>query len=238
MGFKSLNDFNATKYAGKFVLDNDGDQAKAIFLYRNESEVLVGDVHYIRSADYSGYVHCLGRGCPACAKGIRRQTKVFIPMYLMDKDEIVFWDRPQKFIPQFQFDVLKACPDPCNYVFTVTRHGVHGSIDTRYSLEATNRSNLSYDEIMSKYNYTFPDFYENICKEVDYTTMNRWLTSGSNGSYGVNGSSLPVYNATPRVSTSPSAVQQSLDSIPSMPVSEAIDADEDDGSEINGVVPF
>ena len=81
MGFKSVTSYNEEKFNGLFLLRNDGDSADVIFLDRNIDDVLVADTHYVKSADYSGYVHCCGKGCPACAKGIRIQTKLFIPLY-------------------------------------------------------------------------------------------------------------------------------------------------------------
>mgnify|MGYP007065811507 CR=1 FL=1 len=81
MAFKSMKTYNDERYHGFFLLRNDGDFADVIFLYQNIEDVLVADVHYIKSAKKSGYVHCCGEGCPACAKGIRVQTKLFIPVY-------------------------------------------------------------------------------------------------------------------------------------------------------------
>lgn len=60
MGFKSIEQFNEERYGNKFILPNDGDFADVIFLYKSAKEVLVADAHYVKSADYSGYVHCNG----------------------------------------------------------------------------------------------------------------------------------------------------------------------------------
>ena len=91
MAFKKVNDYNQEKFGGLFLLRNNGDYADVIFMYRSVDDVLVADTHYIKSADYSGYVHCQGRNCPACAKGIRVQTKLFIPMYNITDNELQFW---------------------------------------------------------------------------------------------------------------------------------------------------
>lgn len=231
MAFKSVNDYQEAKYAGKFVLQNNGDHESVVFLYRDESEVLVGEgVHYIKSNDYNGYVHCLGRGCPACSKGLRPQTKVFIPLYLPAQDKIVFWERTQKFLPQLHQDVFKAYPDPCNYVFVVTRNGEPGSLDTRYHLEPKYKFSKSYDEVLAHFNYKFPDFYENICKSVDYDTLSEWVNSGPTRSTYGESAGLPEYKAIPRVSTTPSSLQQSLDSFDT--VSESISGDDDSDFDI------
>ena len=223
MGFKSIDDYNEAKYSGKFVLQNDGDSELAIFLYRDRHDVMVADAHYIKSSAYNGYVHCLDRNCPACAKGIRKQTKVFIPMYLPEKDTIVFWDRTHKFIPQLDHDLFAPYPEPVSFVFTIKRNGAAGDINTRYSISATAKNHVAYDEILGKFNYKFPDFFENICKSVDAYTLSNWLSSSNHAEPS---SDLPDYQITPRGGAS--ANNMGLDDLPDMPSSsEDIDGDPD-----------
>lgn len=61
MGFKSVKSYNDARYGGMFLLKNDGDYADVIFMYQDIEDVLVADTHYIKSPDYSGYVHCCGK---------------------------------------------------------------------------------------------------------------------------------------------------------------------------------
>ena len=94
MAFKTVNQFNKERgYENYFTLRNDGDTADVIFLYRSTDDVLVADAHYIKSENYAGYIHCCGRGCPACGKGISVRNKLFVPMYDLACNKIVFWDR-------------------------------------------------------------------------------------------------------------------------------------------------
>ena len=82
MAFKTVNNYNESRYGNTFLLRNDGDYADVIFLYSSEADVLVADAaHYVKSSEYSGYVHCCGAGCPACSQNIRVQSKLFIPLY-------------------------------------------------------------------------------------------------------------------------------------------------------------
>ena len=104
MAFKKMTDYNEERYGGKFILRNDGDFADVIFLYKSISDVLVADAHYIKSEKYNGYVHCCGVGCPACAKEIRVQNKLFIPLYNIQSREIEFWDRTVRFERQLISD--------------------------------------------------------------------------------------------------------------------------------------
>lgn len=200
MGFKKVADYNKEKYGGLFRLQNDQDYADVIFLYQSADDVLIGDVHYIKSGDYSGYVHCAGRGCPACAKNIRTQTKLFIPLYNVTDGEVQFFDRSNKFEPQLFSDVLSKFPNPSEYVFRITRHGVANSVDTKYSIIAVGTNSvLPYEQILNTNNIQFPDYYEHICKGVDVSTMNAWLNSANSAtSSAYNGGSMPSYTPTPR----------------------------------------
>lgn len=199
MAFKSVKQYNEEKYGGKFILQNDQDSADVIFLYQSVNDMLVADVHYIKSPDYNGYVHCNGRGCPACGKGIRVQTKLFIPLYNITAGEIQFWDRTTKFEPQFYSDVFSKFPNPSEYVFKVTRNGASGDINTRYAIQVLASNNVkSYADILLENKINFPDYYENICKNADAAILSTWLNASQNSSSG----DIPEYVPMPRVTPS------------------------------------
>lgn len=207
MAFKSVNQYNEERFGGLFLLRNDGDYADVIFLYQNVEDVLVADVHYIKSADYTGYVHCCERGCPACAKGIRTQTKLFIPLYNIQAQEIQFFDRSLRFEPQLQNDVFAKYPNPSEFVFRIQRHGAAGSVDTTYSITAIGRNTYkSYHQILAENNATMPAYYSHVCREVTHSELQNMLSDGSrtNGGYSANDDYAATYQATPR-GTAPQA---------------------------------
>ena len=228
MAFKSVREIKAQRNAGKFILENDGDTAFVIFLYRSQDEMLSGPTHYIKSNEYSGYVHCLEDNCPACAKGLRIQTKMFVPMFVLSindqpVNEIQFWDRTLKFEPVLSQAVFKNYPNPSGYIFKITRIGAHGSKDTRYNIMTVQVNDASFDQIMSDNNATFPDFYEMVCKSVDAATMDMWLASAAAANVASNtNSNIPAYVATPRVPVSTPALPNVLDEGVDVP------ADDDD----------
>ena len=204
MGFKKLSEYNEQKYEGRFILRDDGDSADVVILYRGIDDVVEVDSHYIKSADYNGYVCCTGRGCPACGKGIRIQPKLFIPVYDIKNDKVLFWDRTTRFEAQLNKEVLERYPNPSEYVFRITRNGAANSRETSYSIMAIARNTAyPYDEIMQKFGYTFPDFFENICKDYPEDKLASLLSSSnspaSRHSYG--SAELPDYAVTPRVNT-------------------------------------
>lgn len=198
--FKSVKTYNEERYGGKFILRDDKDFADVIFLYRSLDDVLIADTHYIKSDKYSGYVHCCGRGCPACAKGIRVQSKLFIPLYNVTDKEIQFWDRSTRFEMQLNSDIFSKFPNPSEYVFRITRNGAAGDINTTYSITPVMKSSQgSYDEILNQFNVKMPDHYETICRDISASELSSMLTNSSGTS---DYSDLPSYQVTPRGSSS------------------------------------
>ena len=238
MAFKSVTQYNEEKYGGLFRLQNDQDTADVIFLYQSDHDVLVADVHYIKSADYNGYVHCNGRGCPACAKGIRVQNKLFIPIYNITAGEIQFWDRTMKFEPQLHADVFARYPNPSDYVFRITRNGGAGDVNTKYTIMAVgNNTYKSFDSILAENKIELPAYYETICKDVDAPTLSSWL-SNSNTAVGYSGTMAnytpPTYTATPRaaspvISTAPTINAADLSVIGA----DLVDTDEEIDEDVN-----
>jgi len=195
MAFKSVEQFNDDRYHGLFRLVNDGDSADVVFLYQSIKDMLVAQAHYIKSADYSGYVHCAGQGCPACGKNIRVQTKLFIPVYNIEKDEIEFWDRNMKFEPQMEKDVFTRFANPSEFVFRITRHGIPNDINTTYNIEAVGRNTIMpYGAILAKFNTKMPDAYEAVIKDASVAELTTMLQNS--GSESAN--NMPEYTPIPR----------------------------------------
>lgn len=181
MAFKSLTQYQADKNGDFFVLNNDGDYADVIFLYRNVNDVLVADVHYINTMTYKGYVHCCEKGCPACnygERGLRIDHKIFIPLYNIQKNKIEFWDRSTFFEQILQKHVFGPFPNPSETVFRITRRGDFGSRDTKYDIMPVGRNSARpYDKILSDMHTTFPEGYNVICREMSTYELDAALNS-------------------------------------------------------------
>ena len=187
MAFKSVDQFNEERYHNSFRLMDDGETADVIFLYRSKSDMLHADVHYIKSNDYTGYVHCLGKGCPVCAlkrsdgsQLIRVQEKLFIPLYNISKDRIEFWDRNWNngFITQLDRDIFNIYSNPSEYVFRITRRGAFNDKNTRYTFSAVGKNLvLSYEQILAKFNATMPEYYDNVVREFSVAELTEMLQS-------------------------------------------------------------
>lgn len=206
MAFKSFSQYTEEKQGAFFVLPNDGDFADVVFLYRNEHEAVVADVHYLSTPTYSGNVHCTCTPtCPACRyptknnNGIRKDTKAFIPLYNASKGKVEFWDRSTRFLSQvIEPVVFRNYPNPSEYVFRITRHGAAGDPNTRYEVRVVNRNtSYPYDKIMSDFGITFPEAYEQVVKSVSEAEMAAMLNSDAASSP----SNLSEYQFTPRPRT-------------------------------------
>ena len=204
MAFKSMTEYNEERYGNMFMLRNDGDSAEVIFMYPSKDAVMMVEAHYIKSDSYSGYTQCLGkRTCPACEQGIRIQNKLFIPVYVIDSGEILFWDRNTRFFQQLDSDVFSKFADPSEFVFRITRHGVAGDFNTRYEISAVAKNNvISYDDILKKLDIKFPDYYNTVCVDWSDSEYRDHLIPAKEQ---VDVDSMPEYKISPR------GVQQSVE---------------------------
>lgn len=235
MAFKTMEQYNEEKFGGLFLLRNDKDYADVIFLYRGKSDVLIADTHYIMSADYRGYVHCCGKGCPACAKNIRVQTKLFIPLYNINTEEVEFWDRNVRFENQLINDVFDKYPNPSEYVFRITRNGSAGSYETTYSIVAIAKNTYkSYDEILSENKIIMPDYYENVVKDITAGNLYAMLNA-SVDSNDLVAPNMPSYQISPRniISVPASAVSEESDRPQSINLRDLNSIDVEDDSDDN-----
>jgi hypothetical protein len=217
MAFKKMTEYNEAKFGNFFRLVNDKDYADVIFLYRSTQDVLVADAHYVKTPDYSGYVQCLERGCPACSDGIRIQSKLFIPMLVLahsDPDfsgpKIQFWDRSMRFQPQLMNDVFRNYPDPSEMIFRVTRHGAAGSVDTYYTIQVMQHVPErfgTFEQILADNNIVFPDCYEMVCKDYSSFELRTMLSAPKDGS----ATARSTYGATPRGSYAAASVSQTAE---------------------------
>ena len=200
MAFKSMKTYTEERYGGKFILADDGDSADVIFLYQSDDDVLIADAHYVKSSEYTGYVHHCEIACPACAKGIRVQSKLFIPMYVPVADEIQFWDRNVRFQAILRQQVFNKYPNPSEFVFRITRHGVANDMNTTYEITAVAKNTyMSYNDILAKFNAKMPDYYSTIIREVSPEEMSKMLVSNGSDSALSETYEMPKYQVSPRV---------------------------------------
>ena len=208
MAFKSVEQYTEERYHSTFRLVDNGETADVIILYQSRADMLHADVHYVKSDNYSGYVHCLGKGngCPVCALKrndgsplIRLQEKLFIPLYNIAKDRIEFWDRTWNngFIAQLDREVFNIYSNPSEYVFKITREGEFNDKDTRYKFTAVGRNCvMSYEQILAKFQATMPEYYDNVVKSFSISELTTMLQSTQQSN--PTSVDMPAYTPIPR----------------------------------------
>lgn len=241
MAFKSVEQYNEDRYRNLFRITDDGMSADVVFLYQSKADMLVADVHYIRSVEYNGYVHCIGTGCPACKANIKRvSNKLFIPIYNFEKDAIEFWDKNMstKFLAQLDKDVFNRFANPSEYVFKITRHGAFHDIDTYYDIVPIGKnSRMPYAQILAKFGAVMPDYYENIVKTVSAFDLSNMLQH-QNSNNSIEQEYIPIPRAGYQSSIPDTYVNaaEAVAAPASVPTAESpvdedasFDADDDDG---------
>lgn len=233
MAFKSMREYTEERTGDFFLLRNDGDFADVAFLYRDYNDVMAASVHYIKSPEYSGYVHCVGRGCPACARNIRVQNKLFIPMYVFSVNgepvnKISFWDRNVRFNQILMDKVFTNYPNASAYVFRITRKGVAGDVNTTYDIMLQAVNNSSYDDILASCQMSFPESYALVCRDITAIEMTK-LFNSSQPAAPEGSADLPSYSITPRVSASTAtpSIAPPVPLVPSIDAPTAADGDID-----------
>lgn len=233
MAFKSVAQIEKDTY-GKFLrLTDDQQSVKGVLLYKSYDDVLSCDVHYVKSKDYSGYVHCCGSSCPACQKGINIRQKLFIPILVLadlnegyDEDCVVFWDRNLSFNHYLKRDVFDKYDNPSDFVVKITRNGEYRDRSTTYSISACARFSDDIDTVMKSLGVEFPDYYENVVRTVDAATLQDMLSDTS--SMDKKSAYIPQqnysYRATPRKRTPSPEDLDAVENVPGVPV-ESSEAD-------------
>lgn len=227
MAFKSVAQIEKDTY-GKFLrLTDDQQWVKGVLLYKSYDDVLSCDVHYIKSKDYSGYVHCCGSSCPVCQKGIRLRQKLFIPILVLadlnegyDEDTVVFWDRNLSFNHYIKRDVFDKYDNPSDFVVKITRNGEYRDRNTTYSISACARFTNDIDTVMESLGVKFPDYYENVVRTVDAATLQDMLsdTSATDKKSAYIPQQNYSYQATPRKRTPSPEDLDAVENVPGVPV--------------------
>lgn len=164
----SITKFNNLPKKDFFYLRNDCDSADVVPLYRSLEDVLAFQVHYIKSSEYLGYEICKGEDCPHCKSGISKQTKLFIPFYNVQEDAVQFWDRGRLFYNQVEKMFVQG-DDITKFVYRITRKGHAGNPCTTYYIRPIAKNTvLAYDDILKKFNISFPEAYSKIIRGLEF----------------------------------------------------------------------
>lgn len=123
---------------GYFSLKDDKETAQIRLLYNGAEDIEGFTVHRVKVGDYERPVNCLLEqgspidDCPFCRDGIKKQARMFIPVYNEDAQQIQIWERPNSFYSKIT-GLCARYPNIVSRIFEVERNGAKGYQKTDYS---------------------------------------------------------------------------------------------------------
>jgi len=164
---------------GFFSLKNDKECKQVRFMYDNPDQITGYVVHEVMVDGRKRYVNCLRSynepvdNCPFCKNGKLQQPKYFIPLYDIERDKVVFWERGKKFGAQLA-GLIKRTPNLVSQVFEIERNGKPGDTQTTYNFftigQPDNTKLTDLPEI--------PEVIGGIILDKTEAELNSYLTNG------------------------------------------------------------
>lgn len=179
-----FNASDADNYGGQggggfFSLKNDGDVARVRFMYNSIDDVEGMSVHQVEIDGKKRYVDCLREynepvsKCPFCAKGMRTQAKLFIPVYDVDDDKVKIWERGKKWFSKIS-GLCSRYPKLVEKEFEIERHGKPNSTDTTYEVfPVDDGDKLSMEDLPE-----IPEDFEKFVLKKSADDMEYFLSEG------------------------------------------------------------
>jgi len=133
------NNFGGNGGGGFFSLKNDGDTARVRFLYNGAEDVEGFAVHQVEVNGKKRYVNCIRETgdakdvCPLCAAGHFVTAKFFIPLYNVDEDKTMVWERGKQFGSKLG-SLCAHYPDLVQTEFEIERNGKSKDPQTTYEI--------------------------------------------------------------------------------------------------------
>ena len=105
---KDVENYKTSNGGSFFSLANDKDYARVRLMYNDMNDVELFSVHEVEVNGQTYWVNCLREydqpvdDCPLCKAGNRLQVKMWVPLYLVDTDEVKIWERGRTFISKLE----------------------------------------------------------------------------------------------------------------------------------------
>lgn len=151
-----VDNYGSSGGAGFFSLKDDKDTAQVRFLYNTEADIEACSVHEVYIGDKRRYVDCLRSYkdpidvCPFCANKEPLKVKLFVPMYNVDTEKVVVWDRGKKFINKIRGIASRYSSQTtplCAHIFEIERNGKKGDQATTYEIYEQDKDSTVLDDL-------------------------------------------------------------------------------------------
>ena len=84
--------------------------------------------------------------CPFCESGIAASVRVFLPVYNIEEDEVMFFDRPRSIIGKIQ-GLMGRYKDFPSHIFEIERNGEAGDKGTTYEFYEVDDDDVTLDDL-------------------------------------------------------------------------------------------
>lgn len=171
--FDEAENYGGTGGGGFFSLKNDKDVARVRFMYGSIEDVQGDAVHEVEIDGKKRYVSCLRSyneplsECPFCNARMLQKAKLFVPLYDVDADRVVTWERGKKFFSKIA-SLCARYPDIVSHVFEIERNGKAGSKETTYEIYEVSDDNTTLEDLPELPNITGGIVLEKSAQEMEY----------------------------------------------------------------------
>lgn len=171
--FDEAENYGGTGGGGFFSLKNDKDVARVRFMYGSIEDVQGDAVHEVEIDGKKRYVSCLRSyneplsECPFCNARMLQKAKLFVPLYDVDADRVVTWERGKKFFSKIA-SLCARYPDIVSHVFEIERNGKAGSKETTYEIYEVSDDGTTLEDLPELPNITGGIVLEKSAQEMEY----------------------------------------------------------------------
>lgn len=150
--YKDADNYGGTGGGGYFSLKNDKDVARVRFMYESAEDVEGFAVHEVEIDGKKRYVNCLRAynepldECPFCKAKRFQVAKLFIPLYDIDNDRTVTWERGKKFFAKIA-SLCARYPNLVSHEFEIERNGKPGSTQTTYEIYEVRQDDTRLEDL-------------------------------------------------------------------------------------------
>ena len=161
-----------------FSLKEDGEVKRVRFMYRDSGDIKGYAVHEVQVDGKRRYVNCLRNynspidDCPMCKSGNIQQVKLYVPVYDVQANKILFWERGKKFFGKLSA-VCSRYPDVVAHEFEIERHGKKGDTQTSYEIFEVSHDNTRLEDLPE-----VPEVLGGIILDKNANEMNEYLRTG------------------------------------------------------------
>lgn len=180
--FEESEHYQAKSNNSFFKLQNDGQSAVCRFMFNTINDLEGFSLHEVEVNGKRRVVNCLRAyddpidNCPFCKANMSVVSKLYIPVYNCDSQEVQIWERSGAFFKKFI--------EPCAHnnplvsgVFKVTRRGKAGDKKTDYDLYPIDKDDTTLEDLPE-----VPTLLGGLILDKTAEEMEEFLATGSFGS--------------------------------------------------------